>query len=147
MVSSSKIRTKGDHRIKVGSTTRLLKHAVIYGANASGKSNLIDFFRFFKATLEDGIPVWGTKYFCRNQKENESRSSIFEREERSKPQLDSSFTLSKEEKNRFETYASDFEDNIADLFLTEMNRGKKFLENSNLQVFHIIFDWLKKNIV
>lgn len=189
MVSSSKIRAKGDHRIKVGSNTRLLKHAVIYGANASGKSNLIDFFRFFKATLEDGLPVWGTKYFCRNQKENESRSSlfeiqmeidgkfyaygfsailserwmtgewlyelyqnggsrcIFEREERSKPQLDSSVVLTKEEQNRFQTYASDFEDNIADLFLLEMNRGKKFLEGSNLQVFHTIFNWIKKNIV
>lgn len=189
MVSSSKIRVKGDHRIKVGSNTRLLKHAVIYGANASGKSNLIDFFRFFKATLEDGLPAWGIKYFCRNQKENESRSSIFEiqmeidgkfyaygfsailskrwmtgewlyelyqnggsrcifeREERSKPQLDSSVVLTKEEQNRFQTYASDFEDNIADLFLLEMNRGKKFLEGSNLQVFHTVFNWIKKNIV
>ena len=70
MVSSSKIRTKGAHRVQIGSSTKLLKHAVIYGANASGKSNLVDFFRFFKATLEHGLPVWGTKYFCRNKKEN-----------------------------------------------------------------------------
>ena len=41
-----------DHRVQVGSKTRLLKHAIIYGANASGKSNLVDFFRFFKATLD-----------------------------------------------------------------------------------------------
>jgi len=189
MVSSSKIRAKGTHRIKVGSNTRLLKHAVIYGANASGKSNLVDFFRFFESTLENGLPVWGTRYFCRNRKENEKQNSvfeiqmeidgkfyaygfsailserrmtgewlyelyqsggskcIFEREGTSKPSLDPSFPLSKEEDNRFETYASDFEDNIADLFLSEMNRGKKILESSNLQVFKRVFNWLKNHIV
>lgn len=189
MVSSSKIRAKSDHRVKIGSNTRLLKHAVIYGANASGKSNLVDFFRFFKSTLDDGLPVWGTKYFCRNDKENEKRNSIFEiqmeiegkfyaygfsailserwmtgewlyelyqnggsrcifeREERSKPLLDSSVTLLEEEAIRFGTYASDFEDNIADLFLAEMNRGKKFSENSNLQIFKKVFYWIKNHIM
>ena len=68
MISSSKIRTKVDHRVQVGSKTRLLKHAIIYGANASGKSNLVDFFRFFKATLDGGIPLWGTRCFCRIKK-------------------------------------------------------------------------------
>ena len=177
MISSSKIRTKLEHRVKIGSNTKLLKHAVIYGANASGKSNLVDFFHFFKSTLEYGLPVWGTKYFCRNNKENETRNSvfeiqmeiddkfyaygfsailakrritgewlyelyqnggakcIFEREEQSKPVLDSSVTLTKEEDNRFDTYASDFEDNTMDLFLTEMNHGKRILDDSNFQVF------------
>lgn len=78
MISSSKIRTKVDHRVQVGSKTRLLKHAIIYGANASGKSNLVDFFRFFKATLDGGIPLWGTRHFCRTNPENEGRDSIFE---------------------------------------------------------------------
>ena len=41
MVSSSKIRTKADHRVVVAPNLKLLRHAVIYGANASGKSNLI----------------------------------------------------------------------------------------------------------
>lgn len=189
LVSSSKIRAKLDHRVKVGSNTRLLKHAVVYGANASGKSNLVDFVHFFKSVLEGGLPVWGTRYFCRNDKENEKRNSIFEiqmeidgkfyaygfsailadrcmtgewlyelyqngsakcffeREEKSKPLLDSSVTLSNEEYNRFETYASDFEDNIAELFLAEMNRGKKIGENSNLQIFKKVYNWLKNNIV
>lgn len=189
MVSSSKIRVKSDHRVRIGSNTRLLKHAVIYGANASGKSNLVDFFQFFKSTLEGGLPVWGAKYFCRNDKENEKRNSIFEiqmeingkfyaygfsavladrwmtgewlyelyqsggskcifeREELSKPLLGSSVTLSKEECNRFETYASDFEDNIAELFLAEMNRGKKIVEDSNLQVFKKVYNWIKSHIV
>lgn len=189
MVSSSKIRTKSEHRIKVGSNIRLLKHAVIYGANASGKSNLVDFFHFFKSTLNEGLPLWCSKYFCRNRKENEKRNSIFEiqmeidgkfyaygfsailserwmtgewlyelyqnggsrcifeRKERSKPLLGSSVILSKEEAVRFETYASDFEDNIAELFLSEMNRGKKFVENSSLQVLNRVFRWLKNNLV
>ena len=78
MISSSKIRLKAEHRVCIGSSTNLLKHAVIYGANASGKSNLVDFMHFFKATLEDGLPIWSTKYFCRNDKANEARDSIFE---------------------------------------------------------------------
>lgn len=189
MVSSSKIRAKSDHRVKIGSNTRLLKHAVIYGANASGKSNLVDFFQFFKSSLEEGLPVWGAKYFCRNDKENEKRDStfeiqmeidgkfyaygfsailserrmtgewlyelyqnggsrcIFEREEQSKPLLDSSVILLEDEISRFETYALDFEDNIVDLFLAEMNRGKKFSENSNLQVFKKVFYWIKNHIM
>lgn len=189
MVSSSKIRTKADHRVQVGSNTRLLKHAVIYGANASGKSNLVDFMHFFKSTLENGLPVWGAKYFCRNNSTNEKRDSIFEiqieidgkfyaygfsailadrwmtgewlyelyqngsskciyeRESNSKPVLDSSVSLSREERVRFDTYAADFEDNIADLFLTEMNRGKKLADDSNLQIFKKIYNWIKNHVV
>ena len=189
MVSSSKIRAKADHRVSVGGSTRLLKHAIIYGANASGKSNLIDFMHFFKATLENGLPVWGTKYFCRNSAANETKDStfeiqmeiegkfyaygfsarlserwmsgewlyelykngsarcIFEREGYSKPKLDESISLSKEDRVRFDTYANDFEDNIADLFLTEMNRGKKFATDSNLQIFKKIYNWLRNHIV
>ncbi|MBR5039817.1 MAG: ATP-binding protein [Clostridiales bacterium] len=189
MVSSSKIRTKLEHRVKIGSSTRLLKHAVIYGANASGKSNFIDFFRFFKTTVEKGLPVWGMKYFCRSNKKNENRDStfeihmeingkfyaygfsarlserritgewlyelyqngsakrIFERENNSKPILDSSINLSSEEGKRFETYATDFEDNTANLFLGEMNRGKKIAKESNLQVFRTVYMWIMSHIV
>lgn len=189
MISSSKIRAKSEHRIKITNTTRLLKHAVVYGANASGKSNLVDFFRFFKSTLKSGLPIWSAKYFCRNDKRNEKRNSIFEiqmeingkfyaygfsailaerlitgewlyelyqngaskcifeREQVSKPLIDSSVILSKEEYNRFETYASDFEDNATGLFLSEMNHGKKIMENSNLQIFKKVYNWLKLHIV
>lgn len=189
MISSSKIRTKSDHRIQIGSNTRLLKHAVIYGANASGKSNLVDFMQFFKSTVEMGLPVWCTKYFCRNNKENENRDStfeiqmeingkfyaygftarlserwmtgewlyelyqngssrcIFERESNCKPVLDSSVNLAAEERQRFDIYASDFENNIADLFLAEMNRGKKIAEDSNLQIFKTIYNWIISHIV
>jgi hypothetical protein len=39
MISSSKIQENKSHRIKIKQTI-LLKNAVVYGANASGKSNL-----------------------------------------------------------------------------------------------------------
>ncbi len=35
MISSNKIRTNANHRLKIKST-QLLKYAVVYGANASG---------------------------------------------------------------------------------------------------------------
>lgn len=189
MISSSKIRTKVDHRVDVGSTTRLLKHSIIYGANASGKSNLVEFFVFFKYVLENGLPTYCSKLFCRNGETNEKRDStfeiqmeidgkffaygytarlserqitsewlyelyqngsarrLFERGSNSKPELDSSVNVTKDEKNRFKTYADDFEDNRVDLFLTEMNQGKKINSKSNLQVFKTIYSWIKTHIV
>ncbi len=77
MVSSTKIRSNADHRMQI-KNTKLLRHAVVYGANASGKSNLVDFFRFFEATLEMSLPNWSTRLFCRNHAENEKRDSSFE---------------------------------------------------------------------
>ena len=56
MISSTKIQKGTDHRVKIKSTN-ILKYAVIYGANAAGKSNLIDFFWFLKSTLNDTIPM------------------------------------------------------------------------------------------
>ena len=54
MISSNKIRTNASHRIKVKST-QILKYGVVYGANASGKTNLVEFFRFFKECVQTGI--------------------------------------------------------------------------------------------
>ena len=47
MISSTKIQKGTDHRVKIKSTN-IFKYAVIYGANAAGKSNLIDFFLVFE---------------------------------------------------------------------------------------------------
>ena len=47
MVCSSKIRMDTEHCVDFPQTVRILKNAVIYGANAAGKSNLVDFFRLF----------------------------------------------------------------------------------------------------
>lgn len=56
----------------------LLKYGVVYGANAAGKTNLVDFFRFFKECVSKGIPMESTGMFCKNREENKERESSFE---------------------------------------------------------------------
>lgn len=41
MISSNKIQGNKDHKVRLMTSTNVLKYAVIYGANASGKSNLV----------------------------------------------------------------------------------------------------------
>ena len=65
MISSNKIRTNANHRLKIKST-QLLKYAVVYGANASGKTNLALFFKFFKDSVCNGIVRIGRR--IRNEK-------------------------------------------------------------------------------
>ena len=189
MITSSKMQDSKNHRIKI-KQTNLLKNAVIYGANASGKSNLIDVFTFIKATLDEGVPVNSTEAFCRNREENRLRPSTFElqftvddkfyaygfsailnerkiseewlyelmqdgssrnlfiREAEKPPVLGEGFSsMSKAERNRFEVYAEDFADHTTQLFLAEMNRGKKYVKNSKLLFFRSVFSWLMTNIV
>lgn len=188
MISSNKIRSNVSHRLKIKST-QLLKYGVVYGANASGKTNLVEFFRFFKKCVCNGIPMDATQMFCKNREENKDRESsfelqltignkfyaygfsvilskkkitaewlyelyqngtarcLFEREGNKRPVLDETITLSSIEKNKFEIYADDFEGNDKSLFLTEMNRGKKYTERSKLLFFKEIFEWIQNNIV
>lgn len=77
MNPSNKTRKKPEHKISVKNTP-LLKHAVIYGANASGKSNLIEAFQFIKQCVTKSIPVNATNMFCKSNKENECKPSTFE---------------------------------------------------------------------
>ena len=77
MIPSNKTRKKQEHKISVKSTP-LLKHAVIYGANASGKSNLVEAFQFIKQCVTKSIPVNATNMFCKSKKDNENKPSTFE---------------------------------------------------------------------
>ena len=77
MISSSKMQGNKNHRIKI-KQTQLLKNAVVYGANASGKSNLVEAFEFIKTTLMEGLPVGSANDFCRNKEANKARESVFE---------------------------------------------------------------------
>lgn len=77
MLSSSKIQSNPDHKVKIKRTS-LLKYGVIYGANASGKTNLVDFFGFFKACIREGIPLFAVNWFCKNRKSNMTSDSRFE---------------------------------------------------------------------
>ena len=74
MVSSSKIQDNKEHRIKIRQTY-LLKYGVVYGANASGKSNLVTFFSFFKDTVRKGLPLESVDWFCKNKRENQKKES------------------------------------------------------------------------
>lgn len=184
MISSSKIQGNKEHKVKIKSTN-LLKYGVVYGANASGKSNLIDFFRLFKESVLRGLSLEASEWFCKNRQENKSRESSFEiqftigskfyaygfsavlserkfasewlyelhqngsskrlftREAKQRPMLDDSLTISAAERKKFEVYAEDFEGNETSLFLTEMNRNKKYPVRSKLLFFCEVYHWFK----
>lgn len=65
MLSSYKIQGNKSHCAEIKQTA-LLKNSVIYGANASGKSNLVIVFAFIKTVLMEGLPVYSVNDFCRN---------------------------------------------------------------------------------
>ena len=189
MISSSKVQVNKNHRVKI-KQTNLLKNAVVYGANASGKSNLVAVFAFIKEVLMEGLPMGSVNDFCRNAEENKTRESVFElqftvgdtfyaygfsailsrrqiteewlyelmqgggarqlfiREGNKAPSLGDGVNLtSSAEKNRFEVYADDFAGHDTQLFLAEMNRGKKYDANSRLIFFPRVFKWIMNNII
>lgn len=188
MLSSNRIKNHKDHLIKIGQSD-LLKHAVIYGANASGKSNLLKIFAFIRHVLKDGLSFTSASDFCRNKNENKNRESLFDlqftigdkfyaygfsavlskskitrewiyellpdgtscnlflREGSKKPSLGENIDLNKSEENRFYIYAEDFAGHDTQLFLTEMNRGKKYNKTSNLLFFQQIFTWIMRNMI
>ena len=188
MISSSKMQGNKNHRMKI-KQTQLLKNAVVYGANASGKSNLVMVFAFIKTVLMEGLPVGSANDFCRNKEENKERESIFElqftvgdvfyaygfsailsqrriteewlyellqdggahqlfiREGSNAPVLGDDVKLSAAERSRFSIYSEDFAGQSFRLFLVEMNRGKKYAENSKLLFFSEVFNWIMNNII
>lgn len=188
MISSSKMQGNKSHRMKI-KQTQLLKNAVVYGANASGKSNLVTAFAFIKTALIEGLSVGSVNHFCRNREENKTRESVFElqftvgdtfyaygfsailsqrkvteewlyellqnggahqlfmREGSNAPVLGEDVKCSASEKSRFAVYAEDFAGHDAQLFLTEMNRGKKYAESSKLKFFCKAFNWIMNDII
>ena len=188
MISSSKIQEHKDHRAKIKSTS-LLKYGVVYGANASGKTNLVDFFGFFKECVRAGIPLYAVDWFCKNKETNKQRPSVFEiqftinskfyaygfsailserkmveewlyelnqdgsshclysRKGADRPVLGTSVKPLSAEKKKFDVYAEDFEGNASSLFLTEMNRGKKYTPKSKLLFFPEVFNWFRYHLV
>ena len=187
MVSSSKIRRKEDH-VKLLQGAKVLKYAAVYGANAAGKSNLIDFFRFFQQTLTQGLGIATSSLYCRNSESNRDKQSTFEiqfsanghvfaygftallyerrvleewlyelgsshpktlllRDTAHGKPIVSDVEFTSQEKTRFETYAEDFSHESARLFLSELNRSKRYVPGSSFQVFVDAFEWLTARIV
>ncbi len=57
---------------------KLLKFAAVYGANASGKSNLVRALDFMKKTVVHGLPSGYSTKYCKVNMENKERPSYFE---------------------------------------------------------------------
>ena len=71
---------KYSERIYKNKTTKLTKCKSVFGANASGKSNLVAAFQFMQDMIEDGLPRgFSTQYF-RLLNENQYLPSTFETE-------------------------------------------------------------------
>lgn len=69
---------KNSNRIYRNKNIRLTKCVTIFGANASGKSNLIEAFDFVQNVIVEGLPRgFSNKFFRQNQK-NQFKPSSFE---------------------------------------------------------------------
>lgn len=76
---AGKVRNKKNHLYDDGKL-KLLKFAAVYGANASGKSNLIKAIDFMKNTILTGLPKGHTEQYCKVDPINRDKASYFELE-------------------------------------------------------------------
>lgn len=76
---AGKVRSKKEHVYDDGKI-KLLKFAAIYGANASGKSNLVKAMEFMKRLVLQGFPKGYTEKYCKTSAENKDKASYFEME-------------------------------------------------------------------
>ena len=69
---------KFSERIYKDKNNKLTKCNVIFGANASGKSNLIEAFKFIQETIVVNLPTGFTQKYYRQIQENKNLPSAFE---------------------------------------------------------------------
>ncbi|MEA3422330.1 MAG: hypothetical protein U9Q80_00730, partial [Bacillota bacterium] len=74
---SGKMRSKMDH-IYVNDKIKLLKFAALFGANASGKSNLVSAIDFARETIVSKLPEAHTVKYNKCTESNKSEKSYFE---------------------------------------------------------------------
>ncbi len=77
MIPAKKLKTNKEHVIPLNKVS-VLRNATIYGANASGKTNMIDAIRFAKHVITKQIPLESNKMYCRVFSENQEKESKFE---------------------------------------------------------------------
>lgn len=77
MIPAKKFKTNKEHVIALNKVS-VLRNATIYGANASGKTNIIDGIRFAKHVITKKIPMETHKMYCRVFSENQVKESKFE---------------------------------------------------------------------
>lgn len=76
---AGKVRNKKEH-VYDDSKIKLLKFAAVYGANASGKSNLVKALEFMRRIVISGFPEGHTDKYCKVDVENRDKESYFELE-------------------------------------------------------------------
>lgn len=74
---AGKVRNKKEHTGDDGNL-RLLKFAAVFGANASGKSNLVKAMDFMRNTVIDELPDGYTEQYCKIDNANKEKPSYFE---------------------------------------------------------------------
>lgn len=74
---AGKVRNKSD-RLYVDDSIKLLKFAAIFGANASGKSNLISAMNFVQKMVVKGFPKDVLWKYCKLSDDNKEKPSYFE---------------------------------------------------------------------
>lgn len=74
---AGRVRGKKDHIYDDGKL-KLLKFAAIYGANASGKSNLVKAMDLMRRIVLGGLPDGHTEKYCKVVPENKNKPSYFE---------------------------------------------------------------------
>ena len=80
-------------------------------------------------------------------KQNGGAKVLFERTHSAPPVLGSSIKPTESEMNRFRVYAEDFEGHSDLLFLTEMNRNKRYERDSKIMFFQEAYRWIVENII
>lgn len=75
-MEAGKVR-KNSERIYKSRNVKLTKCEAIFGANASGKSNLVEAFRFVQDMITDGFPRGFTNKYFRQNPENQSLPTSF----------------------------------------------------------------------
>ena len=76
-MEAGKVRSFVD-RIYSARNMKLLKFMAIYGANASGKTNLVSALEFAKETIANKVPSEAKDHYCRITEGNKEKDSLFE---------------------------------------------------------------------
>ena len=76
-MEAGKVRSNID-RVYLDKNFKLLKFMAIYGANASGKSNLVRAFNFSQEVIVRGVPTSCSNCYCKIKDDNKNKPSHFE---------------------------------------------------------------------
>ncbi|MEN6463050.1 MAG: ATP/GTP-binding protein [Syntrophomonas sp.] len=76
-MEAGKVRSKIE-RVYSDGNFKLLKFMAIYGANASGKSNLVTAFDFAQTVIVGGVPTSCSNCYCRLKDDNKNKPTHFE---------------------------------------------------------------------